>query len=180
MSLPPLRAKKRTLMRTIRALLVCACFAVLPDVAAAQTQMRQQAKPSSWGARTVLLPILTAHGGFNTLCNPRAAQLAVRSVDQIDLFIAPTPSQRVHLEELKAALSKATDLTDGVCPNAIPQSSQARLAFMAQRLGFLHEAVKTVSEVFDTFYASLSEEQKVRLDAGPRRWRWPRFVRSAQ
>jgi hypothetical protein len=167
-------------MRSIRTLLVCACFLVLPDLVAAQTQMRQQAKPSGWGARTVLLPVLTTHGGFNALCNPRAAQLTTRSVDQIDRFIAPTPPQRVHLEELKAALSKATDLTDGVCPNAIPQSSQARLAFMARRLGSLHEAVKTVSEVFDTFYASLSEEQKVRLDAGPRRWRWPRFVRSAE
>jgi hypothetical protein len=167
-------------MKTIRALLVCACFAVLPDVAAAQTQLRQQAKPSGWGARTVLLPILTTHGGFNALCNPRAAQLTARSVDQIDRFIAPTPPQRVHLEELKAALNKATDLTDGVCPNAIPQSSQAQLAFIARRLGSLHEAVKTVSEDFATFYASLSEEQKVRLDAGPRRWRWPRFVRSAQ
>jgi LTXXQ motif family protein len=167
-------------MRSIRTLLLCACFLVLPNLVAAQTQVRQQAKPSGWGARTVLLPVLTTHGGVNALCNPRAAQLATRSVDQIDRFIAPTPPQRVHLEELKAALSKATDLTNGVCPNAIPQSSQARLAFMARRLGSLHEAVKTVSEVFDTFYASLSDEQKVSLDAGPRRWRWPRFVRSAE
>jgi hypothetical protein len=44
----------------------------------------------------------------------------------------------------------------------------------------LHEAVKIVGEVFDTFYSSLSEEQKVRLDAGPRRWRWPKLIRSAQ
>jgi hypothetical protein len=180
MSLLPLRAKKGTLMRTIWALLICACFAVLPDVAASQTQTRQQARPSAWGARMVLLPVITAHGGFNALCNPRAAELAARTIEQIDRFIAATPPQRVHLEEMKAALSRATDLTDGVCPNAIPQSSQARLAFMARRLGSLHEAVKTVSEVFDTFYASLSEEQKVRLDAGPRRWRWQRFVRSAQ
>lgn len=167
-------------MRSIRVLLVCAYFALLPDVAAAQTQMRQQAKPTGWGARMVLFPVLARHGGFNTLCNSRAAQLAARSVDQIDRFIAPTPPQRVHLEELKAALSKATDLAGGVCPDTIPQNSQARLSFMERRLSALHEAVKTVSEVFGTFYASLSEEQKVRLDAGPRRWRWPRFVRSAQ
>lgn len=173
-----LLASERALM--IRALLVCAFLIALPEGAAAQTQMRQQAKPSGWGARTVLLPVITAHGGFNALCNPGAAELAARTMEQIDRFIAATPPQRVHLEEMKAALSRATDLTNGVCPNAIPQSSQARLAFMARRLASLHEAVKTVSEVFDTFYASLSEEQKVRLDAGPRRWRWPRFIRSAQ
>ena len=67
-------------MKTIGALLVCACFAVLPDVVTAQTSLRQQAKPSDWGARTVLLPVLTTHGGFNALCNPRAAQLAVGHV----------------------------------------------------------------------------------------------------
>jgi hypothetical protein len=166
-------------MKSILALAVWGCFAVLPEVAAGQTQMRQ-AKPSGWGARAVLLPVFTAHGGFNAPCNPRAAQLADRSIDQIDRFIAPTPSQRVNLEKLKAALSKATDLTDGVCPDAIPQSSQTRLAFVARRLGSLHEAVKTVREVFDTFYASLTEEQKVRLDAGPPRWRWPKVIRSAQ
>jgi hypothetical protein len=109
-------------MRAIRALLACACFAVLPSVVAAQTSMRQQAKPSGWGARTVLLPILATHGGLNAACSPRAAQLAARSVDQIDRFIAPTPPQRAYLEELKAALRKATDLANGSCPNPIPQN----------------------------------------------------------
>jgi hypothetical protein len=167
-------------MRLIRTLLVCACFAGATDAVAAQTQMRQQAKPSGWGARTVLLPVLATHGGFNALCNPGAAQLAARSVDQIDRFISPTPPQRARLEEMKSALVRATDLTRGTCPDFVPQSSQARLAFMEQRLYSLHEAVKTVSESFDTFYASLSAEQKARLDAGPRRWRWPRIIREAQ
>lgn len=172
--------QERFIIRSIGALLVCACFLVLPDVVTAQTQMRQQAKPSGWGARIVLLPVLAAHGGFNALCNPRAAQLAGRSVDQIDRYIGLTLPQRVHLEELKTALSKATDLSRGACPGTIPQTSQGRLVFLEQRLAALHEAVKTVNEVFDTFYASLNEEQKVRLDAGPRRWRWPRFIRDAQ
>ena len=167
-------------MKSIRVLLVCAYFAVLPEVVAGQTLIRQQTKPSGWGARTVLLPVFTAHGGFNAPCNPRAAQLSARNLDQIDRFIAPTPQQRVHLDQLKAALSKATDLTGGVCPDAIPQRSRTRIAFVTRRLGSLHEAVKIVGEVFDTFYSSLSEEQKVRLDAGPRRWRWPKLIRSAQ
>ena len=167
-------------MKSIRALLLCAYFMVLSDVGAANAQMRQQAKPSGWGARTVLVPILATHGGFNALCNPMAAQIAADSVEKIARFIAPTPPQRALLEELKAALNKATDLTDGVCPGAIPQGSQARLDFIARRLGSLHEAVRTVSDVFGKFYASLNDEQKARLNAGPRRWRWPRFIRSVQ
>jgi hypothetical protein len=167
-------------MRTIGTLILCAIFAVLPDVVTAQTSMRQQARASGWGARMVLLPILVTHGGFNARCNRGAARFATRSVNQIDRFIAPTPSQRVHLEELKVALSNATDLSRGACPDVIPQNSQAALSFMAQRLAALHEAVRTGSEAFAKFYASLTEEQKVRLDAGPRRWRWPKFIRSAQ
>jgi hypothetical protein len=160
--------------------MLCACLTVLPHVATAQIPTRQQAKPSGWGARLVLLPVLVTHGGINTLCDPRASQLAGRSVDQIDRFISPTPPQRVRLEELKTALGRATDVSRGTCPDAIPQSSQARLAFMEQRLGSLVEAVKTVSEAFGAFYDSLSAEQKMRLDAGPRRWRWPRIIRDAQ
>ena len=49
----PLRATEDFLMKSICTLLVCACFVVLPDLVAAQTQMRQQAKPSGWGARIV-------------------------------------------------------------------------------------------------------------------------------
>jgi hypothetical protein len=157
----------------IWALIFCIFFALVPDVGMAQTGVfSQQAKPSGWGARIVLQPIIFAHGGFTALCNSRAAQLAGQSVDQIDRLITPTSSQRATLGELKVALGKATDLAAGSCPRAIPQNSQARLAFTERRLAALHGAIKTVTEVFDTLYASLSEEQKIRIDAGPRRWRW--------
>lgn len=161
-------------MRLIWAVILSVGFALLPDMGIAQTGIfRQQAKPSAWGARIVLQPIIFAHGGFTALCNSRAAQLAGQSVDQIDRLITPTASQRATLGELKIALGKATDLSSGSCPRAIPQNSQARLAFTEKRLAALHDAIKAVNEVFDTLYASLSEEQRIRIDAGPRRWRWP-------
>jgi hypothetical protein len=166
-------------MRPFRALVLSIGFLLLPNIGMAQTGVfRLQAKPSGWGARIVLQPIILAHGGFTALCNPRAAQLAGQSVDQIDRLITPTPAQRATLDELKLALGKATDLTSGSCPRAVPQNSQARLAFTERRVAALHDAIKVVTEVFDTLYASLSEEQRTRIDAGPRRWRWPRLERS--
>ena len=54
----------------------------------------------------------------------------------------------------------------------------ARLAFTERRLAALHGAIKTVTEIFDTLYASLSEEQKIRIGAGPRRWCWPKSERT--
>jgi hypothetical protein len=165
--------------RLIWTLIFSATLVLLPNIAMAQTGVfRQQAKPSGWGARIVLRPIIFAHGGFTALCNSRAAQLDEQSVDKIDRLITPTPSQRAILDELKVALGKATDLSSGSCPGAIPQNSQARLEFTEQRLGALHEAVKTVSVVFDALYGSLSDDQRNRIDAGPRRWRWPRLAKS--
>ncbi len=45
---------------------------------------------------------------------------------------------------------------------------------MEKRIAAILRAVTLVRPAFDAFYASLSDEQKARLDAGPRRWRWPR------
>ena len=165
-------------MRLIWTLIFSATLVLLPNIALAQTGVsRQQTKSSGWGARIVLQPIIVAHGGFTALCNTRAAQLAGQSVDQIDKLITPTPSQRAILDELKVALGKATDLSSGSCPGAIPQNSQARLTFTERRLAALHEAVNIVSRVFSAFYASLNEDQRNRIDAGPPRWRWPRLVK---
>jgi hypothetical protein len=141
-------------VRLIWTLIFSATLVLLPNIAMAQTGVfRQQTKPSGWGARIVLQPIIFAQGGFTALCNSRAAQLAGQSVDQIDRFITPTPS------------------------GAIPQNSQARLTFTEQRLAALHEAVNIVSVVFSALYASLNEDQRNRIDAGPPRWRWPRLVK---
>ena len=117
-------------------------------------------------------PVIMAHGGFNALCNPRAAAKAQWGADQIEKAVNPTAAQRVAFDELKAAAVRATSLAAGACPRAIPQTSDQRLLFTMRRLEAIVEAIKTVAPAFDTFYTSLSDEQKGRIDAGPRRWRW--------
>jgi hypothetical protein len=134
---------------------------------------QQPAKRSGWGAKVMMEPIILAHGGFATICNPRAAARAIWGADQIEKTVNLTESQRVAFDELKATAVKATDLKVGACPREIPGTSSERLSFTKLRLEAILEAVKTIDPVFAKFYASLSDEQKVRLDAGPRRWRWP-------
>jgi hypothetical protein len=128
-------------------------------------------KPSGWGAKTMLEPIIAAHGGFSALCNPRAGALATRGVDQIDKLVAPDGPQRAALDALRAAAVKATDLGSAACPREIPRGSRERLAFAEQRLAALLQAVKMVGPAFDAFHALLSDQQKAKLDAGPGRWR---------
>ena len=112
--------------------------------------------------------------GFRRSCNPRAASRAAWGVDQIEKLVSPTGPQQTALAELQAAVTKAADLGTGVCPTPIPRRSNERLAFLEQRLAALREAVHLVVPAFEAFHASLNDEQKARLDAGPRRWRWPR------
>jgi hypothetical protein len=141
---------------------------LLVEPATAQTFPRG----SGWGATVVIEPIIIAHGGFSAPCNTRAASRAAWGVDQIEKLVSPTGPQQTALGELRAAVAKAADL--GVCPTPIPRRSNERLAFLEQRLNALREAVHLVVPAFEAFHASLNDEQKARLDAGPRRWRWPR------
>jgi len=129
---------------------------------------------SGWGATMVIEPIIIAHGGFSALCNPRAAARAGWGVEQIEKAVGPTGPQQTALDELKAAVVKAADLNQGVCPAEIPRRSSERLAFLEQRLAALRAAVHIVVPAFEALHASLTDEQKMRLDAGPRGWRWPR------
>jgi hypothetical protein len=95
-------------------------------------------------------------------------------VEQIEKLVSPTGPQQAALAELKAAVTKAADTSTGVCPAQIPRSSNERLAFLEKRLAALREAVHIVVPAFEAFHASLDDEQKAKLDAGPRGWRWPR------
>jgi hypothetical protein len=119
-------------------------------------------------------PIVIAYGGFSASCNPRATARAQWGAEQIEKAVNPAESQRAALNDLKAAAAKAMDLTASVCPREIPRTSSERLSFTERRLAAIAEAVKTIGPPFAAFYDSLSNEQRVRLDVGPRRWRWRR------
>jgi hypothetical protein len=127
---------------------------------------------SGWGARVMIQPVVIAHGGFAALCNPRAARLAGSGVDQIEKVVSPSGSQRAALDVLRAEAAKAVDLSAGACPRTLPQNSRERLAFLEQRLSALRHATALVATAFDSFYVSLSDEQKAQVDSGPRRWQW--------
>jgi LTXXQ motif family protein len=143
-----------------------------PVLLSAQTLPRG----SGWGATMVIEPVVIAHGGFSVLCNPRAAARAGWGVEQIEKAVSPIGPQQGALAELKAAVIKAADLSKGVCPARIPQRSNERLPFLEQRLAALQGAVHIIVPAFEAFHASLNDEQKARLDAGPRGWRWPRSL----
>ena len=64
-------------------------------------------------------------------------------------------------------------MISAACPQDIPASAPARLEAMEKRLDTMLQAIKTVRPAFDAFYATLTDEQKAKLNgAGPRGWGW--------
>jgi hypothetical protein len=129
-----------------------------------------------WGPGMMMGPGMMGWGGpggMGMLCNPRAAGLAEWRMERIERLVQPTEAQRAALNDLRAASTKAAEQISAACPREFPASATARMELMEKRLEVMLAAVKTVRPAFDAFYATLSQEQKARLDqAGPRRWGW--------
>jgi hypothetical protein len=125
-----------------------------------------------WGPGMMMGPGMMGRG-WGRMCDPRAAGLAEWRVERIDRLVKPTEAQRKGLDDLKAASTKAAELVAAACPKDFPASPTARLELMEKRMDAMLQAIKTVRPAFDSFYASLTDEQKARLTtAGPRGWGW--------
>jgi LTXXQ motif family protein len=112
-------------------------------------------------------------GGMGSVCDPRGAGLAEWRMERIERLITPTEAQRAALNDLRAASTKAAEIIKTACPSEFPASATARLEVMEKRLDAMQQAIKTVRPAFDAFYATLTDEQKARVNAsGPRRWGW--------
>jgi hypothetical protein len=112
-------------------------------------------------------------GGWGGMCDPRAAGMAEWRMERIERLITPTEAQRTALNDLRAASTKAAETIAAACPREFPASATARMELMEKRLEAMLTAVKTVRPAFDAFYATLTDEQKARINSGgPRHWGW--------
>lgn len=137
---------------------------------------------SATGQSTLLNPgMMMAPGrwsnrGMRAYCNPQAAGFGTWRLGQIEQIVKPDQTQRKAFDEFRAASDKAAQTLSAACPVEVPQTVSARLALMEARMTLMLDAVKTVRPAFDAFYATLTAEQKARLDASrPHRWFWDRW-----
>lgn len=161
---------------TVSALAVAAVLAgaLTTDVAMAQQSPQgTPAKRDGWGADMMMGPGMMAERGFGFMCNPRHAGLAEWRLKRIETEVKPTEVQKKALDDLRAASTKAAEIISTACAAPMPAKSTERMAHMEKRLEATLQAIKTVRPAFETFYGTLDEQQKTRLDAiGPRRWGW--------
>lgn len=132
-------------------------------------------------------PMMGMAGGFGLgigsplrrLCRGDAGEMADHVLVRIEHKVKPTDAQKPAFEDLKTAMRSAAEKIEASCPPKTDQSKAAegekrltpveRLAQTQAGLEASLEAVKTVRPAAEKFYASLSDEQKVKFN--PPRWR---------
>jgi hypothetical protein len=126
--------------------------------AAREPAPRRGARATSVASSTGVAPVECA--------NQQGGESAVSLADRIEQTIQPTDDQRAKLNDLRGALGRAFEYFDHACPADRPQTPIARLDAMEDRVWAGRQALLVVRAPLDAFYASLSDEQKARLN-GP-------------
>lgn len=75
-----------------------------------------------------------------------------------------TAAQHSALDALTDATLKVADLLKANCPAEETLTPPGRVAAMERRLNALLEAIKMVEPALDTFYGTLTDEQKARFN----------------
>jgi hypothetical protein len=131
------------------------------------------ARGYGWGPGMMMGRGMMGWGGGGMMCDPRAAGLAEWRMDRIERLIGPNEAQRAALDTLRTASAKAAETVKASCPSELPASATGRLETMEKRLDVMLTAIKIVRPAFDVFYATLDDEQKVRINSGGlSRWGW--------
>ncbi|HZO45725.1 MAG TPA: Spy/CpxP family protein refolding chaperone [Xanthobacteraceae bacterium] len=124
------------------------------------------------GTRTGAGPRTAARGSTGSgssamaqICTGETSGLTDWPVERIAQTVNPDETQRATLNELRDATARAVKLMRSACPDDLPSTPAGRMAAMRQRLEAMREAVQIVRPALETFYGSLSDEQKARFNA---------------
>ena len=99
------------------------------------------------------------------LCGATTAN-ADTFMERIERAVGANASQRDALEQLRRALAEAIERIAATCPAAVPASLAERLNAIQNRIWAMRDALLTVRLPLETFYTSLSDEQRQRLRQG--------------
>jgi LTXXQ motif family protein len=84
--------------------------------------------------------------------------------EQINRVVHPDDTQRAKLEALQAAAAQAQDMVKASCEGENPVTPPSRLAAVGKHLQAMLQAVETMQPPLNTFYDSLSDDQKARFN----------------
>jgi hypothetical protein len=102
---------------------------------------------------------------FTKFCDERTPGVTDLPIDRIAQAVQPTSVQRVALDELKDASTKAAEALKANCPSYQALTPTGRVESMEKRLQATLGAVRTVQPALTKFYDGLSDEQKARFNS---------------
>jgi hypothetical protein len=97
-------------------------------------------------------------------CQSSASGAAVWPIDRIEQAVRPEGAQRAALSTLQSKTVDAGKVLQSTCPTDQSFTPGGRLSAMKQRIVAMRQAVETLRPALAAFYASLSDEQKARLN----------------
>lgn len=116
--------------------------------------------------------------GFGAMCNPGMAGFAEWRADRLADKIKLTDAQRAKFDEFKAVAVKSSEAMRSACVVDVPKTVVGRAEAMEKRMDTMLQAIKTMRPALEAFYATLTDEQKTKLDStqgggqGHGFWRW--------
>lgn len=112
--------------------------------------------------------ISSSGGDLATLCSQEAEAAVNVPVQRIEQVVRPNAQQQSAFDDLKKTAQKAADQLRSSCPAVVPRSPVARLDTVETRLNSMLAAIKSIRPSLESFYASLTDEQKARFNTmGP-------------
>jgi LTXXQ motif family protein len=98
------------------------------------------------------------------LCGATSASAdADALIERIEHAVEPNASQRDALEQLRRALAQAIERIKASCPTAMPTTIAERLKAIQDRIWAMHDGLLTIRLPFETFYNSLTDQQRQHL-----------------
>lgn len=120
-------------------------------------------------------PSMMGRRGFGAMCNPGVIGFAEWRADRIAELVKLTDTQRGKFDAFKAASIKSAEIMRNACLTDVPQTITGRTEAMEKRLDAMLQAVRSLRPALEAFYATLSDEQKARLDSNYGRGRFGRW-----
>jgi hypothetical protein len=120
-------------------------------------------------------PWMMGRRGFGAMCNPGANGFAEWRADRIDELVKLTDAQRGKFDEFRAASIKSAEVMRNACLTDVPETIIGRTEAMEKRMDTMLQAVRTMRPTLEAFYATLSDEQKIRLESYYGRGRFGRW-----
>lgn len=86
---------------------------------------------------------------------------------RIEQTVQPTEEQKAPLADLRSALQRSFEYIKAACPATRPLEPTARLDSMDDRIWAARQALLVTRAPIERFYATLTDEQKTRLNGQP-------------